>query len=113
MKILNIDSLVETNRQISLGGQTYAVEEPSVQQFINNLKAAEDLEKTDSGPKTVSESFEAAVKVIAEAIPTMPESTIRALKLPAMMAVMQFVRGELDPEDSAEPQEGAAEKKQS
>jgi hypothetical protein len=113
MKILNIDALVSSSRQISMAGKTYTVEEPSVQQFIDNLKAAEQLEKESTGDKTLSESFDTAVKVLSQAIPTMEESVIRGLKLPAMMAVLQFVRGELDPDLIAAPAEGAEEKKPS
>lgn len=113
MKILNIDSFASTNRQISLGGVTYNVEEPTVQQFIDNMKAAEELEKQGAGQKSLSESFEDAVKVITQSIPTMPEDTVRKLKLPAMIAVMQFVRGDLDPTAAQAPAaEDDAAKKQ-
>lgn len=96
MEILNIDAFAQTTRQISMGGKTYPVEEPTVQQFIDNLKIAEALEKSaaDNLP-TMSGAFESAVKTIQEAIPTLPEAEIRKLKLPAMTAVLQFVRGEV------------------
>ena len=114
MKILNIDAFAEVKRQISLAGTVYAVEEPTVQQFINNLKAAEDLEKEGQTEQSMSQSFESAVKVVIQAIPSLDEAKIRALKLPAMMAVLQFVRGELDPAEASEPgAEGEAEKKPS
>lgn len=97
MKILNIDAFAKVNRQITFGGKTYDVVEPNVQQFIDNLKAAEELEKS-GGAVPLSQTFENAVKVIKEAIPTMDDATIRGLRLPAMTAVLQFIRGELDPE---------------
>lgn len=97
MKILNIDAFAQITRQISLGGVAYPIEETSVQQFIDNLKAAEALEATDPDAKeNVARNFEQAIVAIREAIPTLPEDKIRALKLPAMTAVLQFIRGELD-----------------
>lgn len=113
MKILNIDAFAKVTRQISFNGKTHAIEEPSVQQFIDNLKAAEKLEK-DGDQENIGKNFAQAIVAICQAIPTLPEAEVRALKLPAMTAVLQFIRGELDPdagaaEDSAE--EGLEEKK--
>lgn len=112
MKILNIDAFSDPKREITLGGKTFPVQEISVQEFIDNLKASESLEK-EGGTLTLVESFEQGVKAIKQAVPTMPEQTIRGLKLAAMTAVLRFVRGELDP-DIEEPaaESGAAEKKQ-
>ena len=102
MKILNVDQYASAARQISFAGQTYPVEEPNVQQFIDNLKAAEELEKSEGKTESLSDSFEQAVKSIKQAIPTMPEQTIRGLKISAITAILQFVRGELDPDVQAE-----------
>jgi hypothetical protein len=100
MKILNIDTFAKVDRQITLGGVTFAVEEPTLQQFIDNLKAAEDLEKSTKAGATVplSKSFDIAVETIKQSIPTMDEQIIRSLKVPAVTAILQFIRGELDPE---------------
>jgi hypothetical protein len=114
MKILNVDQYTSANRQISYAGKTYPVEEPNVQQFIDNLKAAEELEKSEEKNESLANSFEQAVKSIKQAIPSMPEETIRALKLPAITAILQFVRGELDPDvisPKKEETESGAEKK--
>jgi hypothetical protein len=115
MKILNIDAFAQITRQISLGGVAYPIEETSVQQFIDNLKAAEALEATDPAAKeNVAKNFEQAIASIKEAIPTLPEEKIRALKLPAMTAVLQFIRGELDlTETPGAAGESDAEKKPS
>lgn len=94
MEILNVDAFAAVTRQISLGGKKYPIEELDVQQFINNLKAAEELEKADAKTPTVADAIEEAVKIISQGIPTLPVEQIRKLKLPAMTAVLQFVRGE-------------------
>jgi hypothetical protein len=112
MKILNIDAFTLSTRQISLGGKTYAVEEPSLQEYIDTLKASESLEAESDGKVNLAESFEGAVKAICKAIPTMPVEVVKALKLPAMTAVLQFIRGEIDGEGEA-PVEGEVEKKPS
>lgn len=112
MKILNIDAFSDPKREVTLGGVTYPVQEISVQEFIDNLKASESLEKEGS-TLTLVESFEEGVKAIKQAVPTMPEATIRSLKLAAMTAVLRFVRGELDPDvEEPEAEAGAEEKKQ-
>lgn len=113
MKILNIDAFAKTDRQISLAGKTYPVEELSVQEFIDNMKAAEALEK-EGADVSLSKSFEQAVAAVKQAIPTLPEAEIRKLKLPAMTAVLRFVRGELDPDVANAPtksEAGAVEEK--
>ena len=113
MKILNVDQYSSANRQITFAGQTYPVEEPNVQQFIDNLKAAEDLEKSEAKNESLSDSFEQAVKSIKQAIPSMPETVIRTLKISAITAILQFIRGELDPEavQTKDGTEAGAEKK--
>lgn len=98
MQILNIDAFAQVTREISLAGVTYAIEEPTVQQFIDNLKASEALEASASpADKSFSKSFEQAVDAICQAIPTMSSDIVRGLKVPAMTAVMKFIRGEMDP----------------
>ena len=39
-----------------------------------------------------------SILAILASVPTLDESTIRALKMPQMSALLQFIRGELDPE---------------
>lgn len=97
MKILNIDAFAEVKRQISFAGQTYAVEEQSVQEFIDNLKAAEALEASGTS-ESYATNFEGAVKMVIKSIPTLPEAVIRKLKVPALSAILQFIRGDLDPD---------------
>jgi len=118
MKSLNIDAFATVTREISFGGHSYPVEETNVQQFIDNLKAAEALEASESVPGSTSDigkHFEQAIIAVRESVPTMPESIIRGFKIPAMTAVLQFIRGELDGNANTGTDvavEGAAEKKQ-
>lgn len=101
MKVLNIDSLVQVQRKVTVGGVSYAIEEIEVQKFIDNLAAAEALEAAPGDPDTLSVSFTKAVTSIQESIPTMPIEVIRKFKLSQMTAVLQFIRGEFNPEAEA------------
>lgn len=94
-----------------MGGVAYPVEEISVQQFIDKMKIAEDLEKSNT-VQQVSTSFEAAVIAVSQSIPTMPVEMIRKFSLPAIAAVLEFIRGESKVESAqAAGQEGTTEKK--
>lgn len=115
MKILNVDAFASIERQLSIGGNLYPIVEPSVQEFIDNLKAAEQLEKEGTeGTASASESFERALKNIKESVPDIPDEVLKKLKLPAVMAILQFIRGELDPDvaDAVGKEAAEGEKKQ-
>lgn len=111
MNILNIDDFAKTTRQINMGGIAYPVEEISVQQFIDKMKIAENLEKSET-VQQVSTSFEAAVLAVSQSIPTMPVEMIRNFTLPAIAAVLAFIRDESKVESTpGADQEGTTEKK--
>lgn len=109
MKILNIDTFAQVKRQIVFKGVTHDVRETSVQQFIDNLKAAEELEKAGKGePDTLSRQVEQSISAICDAIPTMKPEDLKAVPIEAITALLQFIRGELDPDASGAPAEGQA-----
>lgn len=97
MEILNIDDFATVKRQVTLKGVSYDVEEINVQQFIDNLKASEALEAEAGKEDKFSAAFERSIGVVRQSIPSMSEEIVRTLKLPAMTAVMKFIRGEKDP----------------
>jgi hypothetical protein len=104
MKILNIDDYAEANRKITIKGISYPIEEPTVQQFIDNMKAAEALESSGQ-PETMVRSFEQAVVAVNQAIPSLPIEAVRELKLHAMTAILQFIRGEFEGKTEEQIQE--------
>jgi hypothetical protein len=106
MKILNIDDYAEANRKITIKGISYPIEEPTVQQFIDNMKAAELLESSGQ-PETMVRSFEQAVVAVNQAIPSLPLQQIRELKLHAMTAILQFIRGEFQGNSEAQAESEA------
>lgn len=103
MKILNIDDFAEVKRKITFKGVTHDVVETSVQQFINNLRAAEELEKAggDMTPANLSSQIENSVTAICESVPTLKKEDLMPLKIEAIAAIMKFIRGDLDEAVSA------------
>jgi len=117
MQILNIDAFAAPTRVLTAGGVQYPVEDIDVQAFVDNLSISEELEALQAEGKEVSprKSVDIAIKTITNAIPTLPLEKVMKLKVPQLMVVLQFIRGELDGQAiasaSAEAGEGASEKK--
>lgn len=101
MKVLNLDGFAQVKRQLSLKGVTHDVRETSVQQFIDNLAAAEALEaKGEKTPETLSRQVTASVDAILESVPTMKRDELVSQPIEALSAIMKFIRGEMDPDVS-------------
>lgn len=99
MKVLNLDGFAQVKRQMTLKGVNHDVLETSVQQFIDNLAAAEALEaKGEKTPETLSQQVKASVDAILESVPTIDRADLVALPIEALSAIMKFIRGELDPD---------------
>lgn len=97
MQILNLDSYAEVKRQITLKGVSHNVEEVSVQDFVNNYTAAEKLEQDHANGVPMGDGVKLSVQAILASVPTLDEDTVVKLKMPQMAALLQFIRGELDP----------------
>ena len=116
MKVLILDGFAQVKRQMTLKGVNHDVLETSVQQFIDNLAAAEALEaKGEKTPETLSQQVKASVDAILESVPTIDRADLVALPIEALSAIMKFIRGELDPDvvgaQAGEQPEGEAAKK--
>lgn len=116
MKVLNLDGFAQVKRQLSLKGQNHDVLETSVQQFIDNLAAAEALESAgEKTPDTLSRQVKASVDAILESVPSMDRADLVGLPIEALTAIMKFIRGEMDPDnptqEAAEASEGQGGKK--
>ena len=110
MKILNIDAFVKPKRSITLGGVDHIVQEMNVDQFVQNVAAAEALEA--GGKVSFGDQMTLAIKSLQQSIPTVEESVLRKLPLEAIGAMLQFVRGELDDQaQEASEAEGSTAKK--
>lgn len=118
MQVLNLDAFVTPQRFLELKGMRYAVKELNVQQFIDNLAAAEALEakaKAKGGASrsepTMSEQIKTSLAQIRDAIPDLPETELKMLPVEAIVLVLQLIRGELDQGQPTDTAEGDAEKK--
>lgn len=104
MKVLNLDGFAQVKRQLSLKGKSHDVLETSVQQFIDNLAAAEALEaKGEKTPETLSRQVQASVDAILQSVPSMAREELVGLSIDALSTILKFIRGEIDPETPATP----------
>ncbi len=88
-KILNIDSFAKDERSVKLGGVEYPIVEMTVENFIETSKQAAALEEA-----TLVEQIEATIVMIMRSIPTVPEATLRAIKLEHLQTIIAFIRGD-------------------
>lgn len=99
MKILNLDTYAEVKRQITLDGKSHSIVETTVQEFCNNLVAAEIIEKADlQGVEATKRGVDLSIASILQSIPTLDEERVRRLNLVQMSVVLKFIRGDLDPD---------------
>jgi hypothetical protein len=119
MDILNIDALASPKRQVNIFGAKHDVLELSVQDFIDNLTAANKLEAAKlSGPDEVIEGMRLSMDMIKRSVPSLSEAEVRRLNPVQIGVLLQFIRGELDngpkkAETGAGESESDAEKKPS
>ena len=92
MKTLNLDALAKTNRTITLGGRDYAVEEMTVENFIETTKAAEKL----GSDASLVDQMSAAVEMILRTVPSIERDVLLKLSLDKLTTIVQFVRGDFD-----------------
>lgn len=101
MKILNLDSLAKVERAVTIDGVEHPVHEVSVQDFVDNLAAAEALEAveaTRTGAQKTRDGVELSIKTIVQSIPSLSKERVMKLGVSGMLIVLQFIRGEFDPE---------------
>lgn len=98
VKILDLDNLPTSlpQRQITLGGKSYAVLDMTVEMFIEAQQAAERLDGETSLVKQLDETI-AAIK---RAVPDVPEAELRKLTFEKLTVVGAFIRGMFDPDKS-------------
>jgi hypothetical protein len=96
IKILNLDTLPTKapQRQITLGGVSYDVQDMSVEDFIETNLAAERLE-ANTDPKLQMKEMVASVK---RAVPGVPDAELNKLPLEKLGVLVAFIRGLFDPD---------------
>ena len=103
MKILNMDDFAKPDRILTLEGVEHEVRDLSVEEFIEVNQAIRELED-----KPVLDHIKHTCEVLSKHIPTIPVARFRAMSIPQITIVAQFVRGELDPQDPQKPADAAA-----
>lgn len=88
-KILNIDSFAKDERSVKLGGVEYTIVEMTVENFIETSKQAASLEDA-----SLVDQIEATIVMIMRSIPTVPEATLRGIKLEHLQTIVAFIRGD-------------------
>ncbi|MGN8188658.1 hypothetical protein ACTJLD_21980 [Burkholderia sp. 22088] len=119
VKILDLDNLPtsQPQRQITLGGKSYAVRDMTVEMFIDAQQAAKRLE----GETDILKQLDETIVAIMRAVPDVPEAELRKLTFEKLSVVGAFIRGMFDPDQAdveaavaaaaAENGEGAGEAK--
>lgn len=91
-KILNLDGFAAKAeaRKLIIGGKEYAVEDMTVENFIETTKAADRL----TGETSVAVQVEATMDMIQRSVPTVERELLQRLTLEQLQAITAFVRGE-------------------
>lgn len=90
-KLLNIDEIVNEapKHQIQLNGEMHEMHEPTVKDFIKNLRAFENLAESPSP----SQEVEMMVDVVSRAFPTVKRSDFEEMSLDKINKIFEFARG--------------------
>ena len=87
--ILNLDALIPEPRFVQLDGEQHQVQVDTVEMGLKMIRARDELVKAaDAGEGAQAER---AVQLVAEAVPTIPETRIRQLPMAALTALLSFI----------------------
>lgn len=108
IKLLNLDDIVQVEREIRIGGVNYPVAEQTVGQMLSAIKAANSTEEDQTDPEYVLSTM---LKHVQEVLPTCPEATLRGLGISGITAILEFVQTPVsgDEEEDAEGNDQKAE----
>jgi len=107
--VLNLDTLAKEERLITLEGESYAMKEMSVEDFVNITKRAEEVEK--KGEDTISKRIEFLVETVLISFPTCPKEVLVRQGLTKLNAIVDFARDGSVPAGAKEDEEKGDSKK--
>ncbi|MDI6872150.1 MAG: hypothetical protein QME79_12560 [Bacillota bacterium] len=90
-RVLNLDEFVPEPSSVTFQGRSYKVADVEVETFLRLLKLSDELQGADDY-ETI---LEKVVELVHQAVPEMPEATIRKLNLPQIFRLLEFVVEEL------------------
>lgn len=106
-KILNLDSFVEVERQVTIKGKTYDIAGKTVGVYLSALSNQERYESLAE-----REKLELAIDTLRKTIVGIDRSVLEELSFQQIDALMQFVSGIDDPQVGADgEQQGEDQKK--
>lgn len=85
-KFLNLDDLVEVEKEIQLGGITYPIVERSLGQVLKAIEASKKAEKNGD-----DENFILTIDFIQEAIPSCPRKELMKMPIASLQKLMVFI----------------------
>lgn len=109
MKTLNLDALAKVTRTFTLGGETYPVEDMTVENFIETTKQADALAALKN--PSFADQLGATIAMIERSVPTCPIEKLNRLTIEQLVMVSKYLRGELDGDAEAAPVAEGDEKK--
>lgn len=99
--LLNLDELLEIEREVTIRGVNYPIVERSVGVMLDSLKIAKRQGSSRGGKKVSEEEFfQDMLKTLKTIIPDAPDEVLRGLTMRQMVAVLEFCNQ--NPEDLAE-----------
>lgn len=103
-KVLNLDEVLTTDpRELVLNGQTYTINEMSVEDYVEVTKTAEKLGEGASVELQMNET----ARMIARQVPGLTQQQLMKLPVEKLYAIAEFVRG-VDPEQILKKASGEA-----
>lgn len=93
-KILNLDKIVTKNdKVIELNGKEHVMKTFTVKEYIYHMREAQALIKTGENDMvdTIENGFEATIKILCNAFPTIKKEEFEALTVGQLDAIMAFI----------------------
>ena len=84
MELLNLDSLVRTQRTVELGGKTYAVAEQTIGMLLDAIKAQKLTE--EDGNEMLFQLFRSAKRILPDAA----DEVIEGMNIDQLTALIEF-----------------------
>jgi len=86
---LNLDEIITSSKKLKLGGKTFEVKQPGVQQLVTIFALADKL-KNQQEPEESMQAMEVLLDTLDEIVPGLKKSKIN-MTSEQLMALMSFI----------------------
>lgn len=90
MDLLNLDELIDVERQVTIRGVNYPVVERSIGVLLDSIKVAKQAAARRKGKQDEEAFLSDMIKTLRTIMPECPEEVVRGLSMPQMVAVLEF-----------------------